>query len=436
LWSFFHSSNDRLNGFNTPGVNDTYLDSLLDTIKTSLVLGDVIDAAKEAQYLLMGGGAPMADYALCYIPIYSRNYFDSYNPDFTGMINMAGYSSDNSWTARNMEYGTETQYTYIIGTEPYNFNPLYSRASDEIACWGPVLGGGIAVNPYTGKDFPFEVTEWDYAEIASGMIINFTLRDGVEWHDGTYFTAEDAKFSWDYLYEFQPATWIDVWNFYDNCTIVEAAGPTGGGKVSVYVTTTSLWLVYDYAGTISMLQKDVWSHVGPAGTTLTKDPGTTIDGTLYNGDPLDFECWKTNHPADVDITDPTTATTFKLTCLVGTGDWIWKGYNEPGLYCELVANRDWWMSQTELTDTLKDMFYHYGDASKDTVKVDITDLSLAGLAFGTWPGKTGWNPDCDLAPDAWPFGEGYAHGSWGDNIVDIEDLRHIGAAFGKQREYP
>ena len=44
---------------------------------------------------------------------------------------------------------------------------------------------------------PDLATSWKWSE--DGKTLTFKLRDGVKWHDGKPFTAEDVKCTWDLL---------------------------------------------------------------------------------------------------------------------------------------------------------------------------------------------------------------------------------------------
>jgi peptide/nickel transport system substrate-binding protein len=49
----------------------------------------------------------------------------------------------------------------------------------------------------TGEPIPWLAREWSHSE--DGLTWRFTIRDGVRFHDGTPLTAEDVKFTFDYL---------------------------------------------------------------------------------------------------------------------------------------------------------------------------------------------------------------------------------------------
>ncbi len=104
----------------------------------------------------------------------------------------------------------------------------------------------------------------------------------------------------------------------------------------------------------------------------------------------------------------------------GSGPWKWVG-GDLMEFVDLEANRDFWMSQTEVEDRLADYFRRAGDVNKDRV-IDIRDVTTIARALGTddtWPHGTGWsqfNPDADLNEDG---------------RVDAIDLGLAGKAYGK-----
>lgn len=58
-----------------------------------------------------------------------------------------------------------------------------------------------------------------------------------------------------------------------------------------------------------------------------------------------------------------------------------------------------------------------GDVNGDCI-VNIFDLALVGLAYGSQPGDFNWNPDADIYPPG------------GDGKIDIFDLATVGLNYG------
>ena len=106
----------------------------------------------------------------------------------------------------------------------------------------------------------------------------------------------------------------------------------------------------------------------------------------------------------------------------GTGPWIYVGA-DPLLheYIDLEANRNFHLSQTEVSSFLADAFHAVGDVNKDGI-INISDMTAVARSYGTnstWPQGTDWNqynPDADLNDDG---------------KVDITDLGMAGRSYGK-----
>ncbi len=84
-----------------------------------------------------------------------------------------------------------------INTGLSTFNPLMSADSPS----GPVTSIAFdtlyAINPTNSEPFPRLLERWDLA--ADGVTYTFHVRQGVTWHDGTPFTADDVVFSFEAL---------------------------------------------------------------------------------------------------------------------------------------------------------------------------------------------------------------------------------------------
>ncbi|MEW6727352.1 MAG: ABC transporter substrate-binding protein [Bacillota bacterium] len=92
----------------------------------------------------------------------------------------------------------------------------------------------------------------------SGKVWTFKLRDGVRWHDGRPFTAEDAAFSLNYAKE-------HAYKFTDLAPVEKAEAPD---KKTLVVTLDAPYAPFldNIAGTLPLIPKHIWSAV--------KDPET------------------------------------------------------------------------------------------------------------------------------------------------------------------
>jgi len=92
-------------------------------------------------------------------------------------------------------FAANTEISIGMGLEPPNLDPTGGAAAaiDEVV-YANVFEGLTRFAP-DGAVVPGLAESWDISE--DGLTYTFNLRDGVTFHDGTDFTAEDAVFSLD-----------------------------------------------------------------------------------------------------------------------------------------------------------------------------------------------------------------------------------------------
>jgi peptide/nickel transport system substrate-binding protein len=94
------------------------------------------------------------------------------------------------------EGGGGTFNVGIVASPGGVFNPALATDSYDFYITDLVFQGLLQLNP----DYDFEgvlAESWEVNE--DGTVFTFRLREGVLWHDGESFTAEDVKFSLEYL---------------------------------------------------------------------------------------------------------------------------------------------------------------------------------------------------------------------------------------------
>jgi len=408
LWGFFNSVNDVTQGRNHPGLHYAQIDALTDIIHTSLDDdGEVVPAAMQVQALLAD---PTKPYGLCYIPIYSRIYYDSYQPDLEGMVAMPLTGSDNGWTYLNTRWkpgtghkgvSTDNRMVYVLGTELGNLNPLASNSADEVTVWSNCFDALMATDPYTLNDIYWLATYRDISAFTGTtdfgyvdcMRFKYTIREGLKWDDGEDFTSADMKFALDYVAAAQPGLWTTAWDQY------VGTKTDGDYKIEVYYNLTSLWLKSTVETVACLLPPQVWSTVAD---------------------------WRTFQPWNVEHTGHTIpGTTLTMKKLFGISAWYFHQYNPSSMLAELYPNPNYHKSQTEIANALADMFYWFGDVNKDAT-TDVSDLVRVGLGWGSadpQPRYTTYK-DADIVLAYAP-----------DKTIDIEDARAVGYAFGKRKWY-
>ena len=93
--------------------------------------------------------------------------------------------------------------------------------------------------------------DWEFDEAENSY--TFTLREGVEWHDGTPFSINDVLFTFEYLKE-HPLSWFGLEN-------IEEVAELDDGRVQVYLKEPHAAFLNNVAGVMPILPEHIWSEV-------------------------------------------------------------------------------------------------------------------------------------------------------------------------------
>ena len=122
----------------------------------------------------------------------------------------------------------------------------------------------------TGKPGPWLAREW--SQSPDGLEWRFTLRDNVKWHDGQPLTAEDVKFSFEYISTGPGATGASRVDLKE----VVAESPT---SVVIRLNNPSAVFEESVAMRVFIIPKHVWSSV--TDPTKYRDPKATMGSGPY-----------------------------------------------------------------------------------------------------------------------------------------------------------
>jgi hypothetical protein len=398
---------------NHPGVDDPTIDDLVTVVKTSTIHADKLAACHEIQRLLYE--PEECPVALPYMLLYSRIYFNGFDPNLQGIVKSPGYGSDNSWTNLNLRWapGTEqydaygrTVVDWICGEELEICNPLYASTVYTWQVMGQVHEGLLKVNPYTHEDLPNMAEGWDLTEWPNQgpgndetwQNITYYLRKDLFWQCGKNYTAEDAEFNWEFLRDNNIPRYTATWKFLEDAVVIDDY------TVRVICNTTSQFLVYDFAGVAALLPPPVWAH-------LDGRPQEEVLG----------------YQPELNTTKPTGAGPWfgeeygPSTQLYGTGPWIFDYYDILNMVSEVHQNPSYFKLSEETTAQKVDMFHRCGDVNYDgTVWSD--DTGIMGLKFGMMNYiDPEYDPDVDVNSD---------------DIIDMVDISLANYFFGEQLEHP
>lgn len=90
------------------------------------------------------------------------------------------------------------QLVQAILSDPKTFNPVLATDATSSSIGDMMFDGLVTQNPITGKTEPALAKSWEISE--DNLQIVFTLREGLQWSDGTPLTTDDVVFSYNQLY--------------------------------------------------------------------------------------------------------------------------------------------------------------------------------------------------------------------------------------------
>jgi len=299
----YHSSGDYPGGPNDTGIRNATLDEYLEKAYTEM------DMEKRKEYLGMVQYI-LAEQIPC-IPIFVGDETHVIRSEWEGYVVMPGGIMDvnNIWTLLGLHDttpGVEEQ-VFVMALPSYigGFNMLDHR---DWRTWYVVTL--LAYDTLLKYDPELNIIPWlakEYSISPDGKTYTFKLHENAVWHDGEPLTAEDVKFTLEYMKEQKvPYIYEDV----KHITSVETPDPY---TVIVHLDTSFWLLEHDFAMDIPILPKHLWEDKPWDWDNIV--PG----GNLIGGD------------------------------LIGSGPFMLKKHVE-GEYLEFWRNDNWWYPQKPILD--------------------------------------------------------------------------------------
>lgn len=150
--------------------------------------------------------------------------------------------------------------TLRVAMQPIvNIDPIAISSDSEVLVANHVYDYLIDIDSLSNP-VPRLATEWKTSE--DGLTYTLELAEGVTWHDGSPFSAQDVVWTFDRLRTTEGTPTFDL---YSNITGVEA---TGGLEVTFTLANPNPFFLYDLSDNHALILK--------AGTT---DADTTFNGT-------------------------------------------------------------------------------------------------------------------------------------------------------------
>ena len=323
-----------------------------------------------------------------YIPMYSRKYHNAYAPGLQCWTELLGYGSNNDWTYNYINWKksagvpdpTKPSWRFHISGPLAKLNPMTSSSAYDWQVMNRLFDGLLDMTPYTFPirrpntnpqtltDILWAAKTWDprgsyypYVnpgeEVYDGMYVKFVLRPGIKWQDGQVFDANDVLWNWDFIDSIEPSRHYDIYKNYVRSEV--STTNYADDTITLYINATSLWLIYSFTDSALLVPPHIYGPYGPVDTNL--------DGVVTYTEVNAFKPYQTPHP-----------TVPGLTCLIGTGAWIFKEWNILVQTVRLDANTAYWAGTFRREDITMDG------------RVNLFDAVMVALSGGAGPTSPSW----------------------------------------------
>ena len=228
--------------------------------------------------------------------------------------------------------------------EPDNLNPFIGYDTSSFEIWHLNYDLLVGFRASDLRPVPELATSWSHSP--DGKVWTFKLREGVKWHDGEPFTADDVKFTFDYIIKNQMGNYT---MYTADIEKVEVVDPLTVRFVCSKPKANMLSMV------VHILPKHIWSKVSPDAASRRYANNPPIVGT----GPFQVVEWR------------------------------------RGQYVRLVANKDYWRGAPKVDEVV---FSLYKNA--DTMAADLK----AGTIQVAWDIPQAQFDSLDAAPDLTSIG--------------------------------
>jgi len=306
LTDFYHSKEfdpeciSGWRGYNYPGFVNSTFDYWADLLKTASTFEETKEAAFMCQKIIAE--------QVPGIFMYGHIGVKAYSAEWTGVVNMVGQGINSWWSCLNMHPADKVSggvIEYGIKSDIETLNPLTAEWTYTWEVLDKIYESPYLYNPYDiSEDWgwlaeSWEIDDWVSPTGVDGTKVTFYFVKDAKWHDGVPFTAEDLKFTYEYIREYGIPRYLPNIQFIEDIVLVDDY------TLEVYQNTTS-YFAFHYLNGPPVLPKHIWEDVGAG----WQDYDPVAEGGL-----------------------------------IGLGPWKFVEY-VPGEYVHLVANGDYFKDPT------------------------------------------------------------------------------------------
>ena len=194
-------------------------------------------------------------------------------------------------------------FVFAGAAEPELLDPAFASDGETFRVARQIFEGLVGTEPGTADPAPLLAEDWEVSE--DGLTYDFTLRNGVKFHDGTDFNAEAVCFNFDRWYNFPESVQSDDFAYYYGKLFRGfAEGPTAGQGIYDSCTAdgddrVTIKLNSPFAGFIAALSLPALSMQSPTALQeFQDDSASNVNTTEYSTahptgtGPFQFESWE------------------------------------------------------------------------------------------------------------------------------------------------
>jgi peptide/nickel transport system substrate-binding protein len=217
-------------------------------------------------------------------PVVHHNYIHAYNSaDFDSVVPMMGEGLNSHWNFVTIRpTGSQKILRYGHPESFRTLNPLKMVGLHELTIFRLLYDHLMDIDP-EGKVVPWAAKD---VKVVNDRTIDVTLRDGMTFHDGKPLTADDVKFTFDYVRKWKSGPFMGALRSLDT---VEKTGPLSVRIRLKEPDASFLGFAMSY---IYMLPKHIWENVPEKVGLKTPEDWTDWSKVTIGSGPFKFEYWR------------------------------------------------------------------------------------------------------------------------------------------------
>lgn len=272
----FHSSQAVSGGENRIGFENDEYDRIVDEQAKTMDINKRRPLVYKAQEIL-------ADEAVMCVMWYADTVIFYNKERFRGFVSIPGEGIGSEWSTMLVEPITSDRTLRVaMLEEPDMLNPLAMTTTPEVAFGRNIFDRLVRIGP-DGNPKAHMAESWN---IISDTVIDFTLREGLKWHDGEPVTAEDVEFTFAY-YQKWPVPFFKPW-----VDPIKKVTATGALTVRFELNEPFAPLIGGTLAQLFIIPKHIWKDVPEKVGLSHPDEWTDLSKAMIGSGPFKFEHWR------------------------------------------------------------------------------------------------------------------------------------------------